>query len=161
MEKHVLSKSTFMRGIKCPKSLYLNKHKRRLGIESDAYSAQAMAIFDQGTNIGELATQLFPGGVDCTPESYYDFQKAVEQTQQEIENGATVIYEAAFQFEGVLAAVDILVKDKDGWKAYEVKSSTSVSDTYRMDGTLQYYVITKSGIDLKDFSITYINNQYS
>ena len=49
---------------------------------------------------------------------------------------------------------------KDGWKAYEVKSSTSVSDTYRMDGTLQYYVITKSGIDLKDFSITYINNQY-
>jgi len=161
MEKHVLSKSTFMRGIKCPKSLYLNKHKRRLGIESDAYSAQAMAIFDQGTNVGELATQLFPGGVDCTPESYYDFQKAVEQTQQEIENGATVIYEAAFQFEGVLAAVDILVKDEDGWKAYEVKSSTSVSDTYRMDGTLQYYVITKSGIDLKDFSITYINNQYS
>ena len=160
MEKHVLSKSTFMRGIKCAKSLYLNKHKRRLGIESDAYSAQAMAIFDQGTNVGELAKQLFPGGVDCTPESYYDFQKAVEQTQQEIENGATVIYEAAFQSEGVLAAVDILVKDEDGWKAYEVKSSTGISDTYRMDGTLQYYVITKSGIDLKDFSITYINNQY-
>ena len=161
MEKHVLSKSTFMRGLKCPKSLYLNKHKRRLGIESDAYSAQAMAIFDQGTNVGELATQLFPGGVDCTPESFYDFQKAVIQTQQEIENGATVIYEAAFQFEGVLAAVDMLVKDEGEWKAYEVKSSTSVSDTYRMDGTLQYHVITQSGIDLKDFSITYINNQYN
>ena len=85
-----------MRGIKCTKSLYLNKHKKRLGIESDPYSTQSMAIFNQGTNVGELATQLFPGGVDCTPESYYDFQKAVKQTQQEIENGATVLYEAAF-----------------------------------------------------------------
>lgn len=161
MERHVLSKSTFMRGVKCEKSLYLNKHKKRLGIESDPYSDQQMAIFSQGTNVGELAQGLFPGGVDCTPESYYDFQKAVIQTQKAIEDGETIIYEAAFQFEGVLAAVDILVKDETGWKAYEVKSSTSVSDTYRMDGTLQYHVITKSGVDLKDFFIVYINNQYT
>lgn len=149
-----------MRGIKCEKNLYLNKHGKKFGIERDAISASQQAIFNQGTNVGELAQKLFPGGVDCTPESYYDFQKAVIQTQKEIDNGATIIYEAAFQFDGVLAAIDILVKDEKGWKAYEVKSSTSVSDTYRMDGTLQYYIITQSEIDLTDFSITYINNQY-
>ena len=27
----------------------------------------------------------------------------------------------------------ILVKDEEGWKAYEVKSSTKVSDTYNQD----------------------------
>jgi hypothetical protein len=157
MKKHLLSKSTFMRGLQCEKSLYLNKHNRNL---KDEIGAQQQAIFSQGTNVGELAQELFPGGVDCTPESYYDFQKAVIKTQEEIENGSTVIYEAAFQFEEVLVALDILVKDENGWKAYEVKSSTSVSDTYRMDASLQYYVIKNSGIDLQDISIVYINNQY-
>jgi hypothetical protein len=59
----------------------------------------------------------------------------------------------------VLFALDILVKDK-GWKAYEVKSSTSISDTYINDTAIQYYAITNSGIELKDISIVYINNQY-
>lgn len=146
-----------MRGLQCEKSLYLNKYNRNL---KDEINAQQQAIFSQGTSVGELAQELFPGGVDCTPESYYDFQKAVIKTQEEIDNGATVIYEAAFQFEEVLVALDILVKDENGWKAYEVKSSTSVSDTYRMDASLQYYVIKNSGIDLQDISIVYINNQY-
>lgn len=157
MEKHILSKSTFMKGIQCAKALYLHKHHYEL---KDEITAQQQAIFSQGTSVGELATELFPGGVDCTPEHYYEVQKSVLKTQEEINNGATIIYEAAFQFNGVYAALDILVKDEDGWKAFEVKSSTSVSDTYRMDASLQYYVITNSGIDLKDIAIVYINNQY-
>ena len=35
----------------------------------------------------------------------------------------------------VLAALDILVKDEEGWKAYEVKSSTKVSETYIKDAS--------------------------
>ena len=57
--------------------------------------------------------------------------------------GTKIIYEAAFQFNGVLAALDILVNDDNGWKAYEVKSSTSISVTYHMDATIQYYAITE------------------
>ena len=101
------------------------------------------------------------GGVDCTPESYYNFQESVERTHAEIAKGTKVIYEAAFQFNGVLAALDILVLEDDGWHAYEVKSSTKVSETYEMDATIQYYAITNSGIDLKDISIVHINNQYT
>ena len=52
------------------------------------------------------------------------------------------------------------MKDEEGWKAYEVKSSTKVSDTYINDAAIQYYAIVNSGIDLKDISIIYINNQY-
>ena len=61
----------------------------------------------------------------------------------------------------VLAALDILVKDEEGWKAYEVKSSTKVSETYIKDAAIQYYTITNSGVDLKDISIVHINNQYT
>lgn len=130
MERHVLSKSTFIKGMQCQKALYLNKHHKEL---KEEITAAQQAIFSQGTKVGELATLLFPGGVDCTPESFYDFQKAVIRTQEEIKKGTKIIYEAAFQFNGVLAALDILVNDDSGWKAYEVKSSTGVTETYQLD----------------------------
>jgi len=157
MEKHVLSKSTFIKGIQCNKALYFNKHRKDLRASTPP---QLQAIFAQGTSVGELACDLFPGGVDCTPESYFDFQKAVIRTQEEIEKGTKIIYEAAFQFNGVLAALDILVKHDDGWRAYEVKSSTGVNETYELDAAIQYYCITNSGVELKDISIVHINNQY-
>lgn len=157
MEKHILSKSTFIRGANCTKSLYLNKYRRGL---RDKISSQQEAIFEQGTNVGILAQDLFPGGIDCSPENAFEFQKAVIKTKQEIENGASIIYEAAFQFNGVLAALDILVKDSEGWKAYEVKSGTSVSETYELDATLQYYTIINSGIKLTDISIIHLNSGY-
>ena len=157
MGKHVLSKSTFIRGLKCHKSLYLNKHNKHL---RDELSEMQLAIFEQGSKVGELAQDLFPDGIDCTSKNYYDFSEALNKTKELIKKGQKVIYEAAFQFDGVLAILDILVRDKDGWKAYEVKSSTSVSSTHIMDATIQTYVIQHSGIELKDVSIVYINNQY-
>jgi hypothetical protein len=110
--------------------------------------------------VGKIAQDIFPGGVDVTPESVFKYSVSVEKTRQLIEGGATIIYEAAFIFNDVLAAVDMLVKRDGQWFAYEVKSSTRVSDVYRLDASLQYYVITNAGIDLADFSILHLNNQY-
>ena len=86
--------------------------------------------------------------------------ESVGKTLKFISQGESIIYEATFQYNNVLAALDILVKDEEGWKAYEVKSSTKVSETYIKDAAIQYYTITNSGIDLKDISIVHINNQY-
>ncbi len=157
MEKHILSKSSFLKGCQCPKALYMSKHNRALWEEPDA---ALQAIFTQGKKVGMLAQQLFPGGIDCTPESNFDFQEAVMRTSEEIAKGTKVIYEAAFQFDGVLAALDILVRNGNEWMAYEVKSSTSVTETYEWDATIQYYTITNSGIALQDISIVHVNNQY-
>jgi hypothetical protein len=157
MSTHILSKSTYMRGIKCPKSLYLNKHGKAL---RDEISDSQEFIFEQGTEVGLLAQELFPKGIDCSPESFYDYGPSIQKTKELIDKGQKVIYEASFQFDGVLCAMDILVKSGDGYKAYEVKSSTSISDTYIQDGSLQYYVMMNCGINIKDISIVYINNQY-
>ena len=46
-----LSKSTFIRGLQCEKSLYLYKHHYRL---KDPIPSSLQAVFDQGTNIGIL-----------------------------------------------------------------------------------------------------------
>ncbi|MGZ4055743.1 MAG: DUF2779 domain-containing protein [Bacteroidia bacterium] len=157
MEKHLLSKSTFLRGLQCAKSLYLYKNFIQT---RDVVSAEQQAIFNRGNNVGVLAQKLFPGGTDATPAKRSNNLAAVENTRKLIESGAEVIYEAAFQFEQVLAILDILVKKDDRWYAYEVKSSTKISNTYILDASLQYWVITNSGIPLDDISLIIINNQY-
>ena len=155
--KYKLSKSTFIRGLQCEKSLYLHKHFYRL---KDPVPAEQKAKFDQGNIIGLLAQQLFPGGVDASPNDYNKIAEAVETTKKLIDNNESIIYEATFCFNGILAALDILVKDDDGWKAYEVKSSTKVTETYLKDAAIQYYTIINSGIELKDISVIHINNKY-
>ena len=152
-----LSKSTFIRGLQCEKSLYLYKHNYGL---KDPTPSSLQAVFDQGTNIGLLAQQLFPNGLDASPENHFKMVESVGKTLDFISQGETIIYEATFLYNDVLAALDILVKDQQGWKAYEVKSSTKVSETYIKDAAIQFYTITNSGIDLKDISIVHINNQY-
>ena len=70
MQNHILSKSTYIRGLKCAKSLYLNKHKKHL---RDELSPMQKAIFNQGNLVGELAQKLFPKGIDCTSQTFYNF----------------------------------------------------------------------------------------
>ena len=158
IKKSRLSKSTFIRGLQCEKSLYLYKHNYRL---KDPTPPSLQTVFDQGTNIGLLAQDLFPNGADASPENHFKMVESVGKTLKFITQGESIIYEATFLYNDVLAALDILVKDEQGWKAYEVKSSTKVSDTYIKDAAIQYYTITNSGIDLKDISIVHINNQYT
>jgi Domain of unknown function(DUF2779) len=157
VEKHILSKSTFLRGLQCSKSLYLYKYFIQ---KRDAVSPEQKAIFNRGNKVGVLAQQLFPGGVDATPAKRSTSMAAVENTQRLIESGVEVIYEAAFQHNQVLAILDVLVKKDGAWYAYEVKSSTKISPTYLLDASLQYWVITNAGIPLRDISLIIINNQY-
>ncbi len=157
MEKHILSKSTFIKGHQCLKSLYL--HKKRPFLR-DKLSAEQLAKFKRGHKVGEMAQQLFTGGIDVSPKSPSQYQKSVIHTQELIAEGQKIIYEATFQFNKVLIMLDILVKTEKGWEAYEAKSSRKLSETYFTDAALQYYVITQSGLDLASFSLIYVNENY-
>jgi hypothetical protein len=158
MEKHLLSKSTFIRGTQCLKSLYLNKKRPFL---RDRLSPQQLAKFKRGTKLGIIARNLFPGGIDVSPKSYHQYEKKILETREVISSlSNNTLYEAGFQFDRLLAFLDILVHNNQGWHAYEVKSSFSISETFLLDAAFQYYVITRSGLPLKDFSIVYINKDY-
>lgn len=154
---HSLSKSTFVRGCQCLKSLYLNKYHKEF---QSTISENQAAIFEQGKDVGLLARKLFPKGIDASPKNYFSYDESIKKTELAIKKGKTAIYEAAFLFDDVLAALDILVKDSDGWKAFEVKSSTEVKDVHILDAALQYYIIHNTGIILQDIFIIHINNQY-
>lgn len=77
-----------------------------------------------------------------------------------IQKGWKILYEAAFQYDAVLAALDILVCMNNKWYAFEVKSSFVINETHLHDAALQYHVITKSGFTLEDFRIIYRDKNY-
>ena len=167
MGSHLLSKSSFLKGLQCEKHLYLYKYHYN---EMDEFSEMQKAIFQRGTDVGVFAQKLFPGGTAATEGSPPAYKKGLKKTGELTQRGGKIIYEAAFQFNEVLSIADIIVKNKDSlsrrsqakteWNIYEVKSSTSISETYINDAALQYYVISNSGIEINDFSIIHINNQY-
>ena len=150
-----LSKSLYIRGLQCEKSLWLKKKKPGV---LQAPDDGAQAIFDTGTSVGELACKLFSGGERI--EYTGDFNAQMAKTKELIEYGAKVIYEATFCFDGILAMVDILCVREGGLVINEVKSSTSVKEVYIDDAAIQYYVISSLGYNVSAVNIIHIDNSY-
>lgn len=157
-QKALLSKSTFIKGLQCDKHLYLYKHHYNW---QDKVSDMQQAVFDRGHKVGNLAQSLFPGGIDASPSNPRAYNKAVEYTRDLIEDETNIIYEAAFLYNEVLVYADIIVRNGGKWKVYEIKSSTSISETNINDISVQYYVMSNAGLEIEDISIIYINNEYT
>ena len=155
---HILSKSTYIKGEQCEKALYLFKNRPFL---RDKLSMEQRAKFKRGTDVGILAQQLFPGGINMTPNSPSQFSKKAAETMRNLTNPAVkVMYEAVFQYDDTLIMLDIIVRDGDKWRAIEVKSSLSLSQTYMKDAALQYYVLKGCNVPLSDIQLMYINADY-
>jgi hypothetical protein len=151
----MLSKSQYVRGLQCHKALWLLKHRPNLKKKPDA---QSESLFETGHTVGELACQLFPGGVEIEFDTN-DFDGMVRKTQKLIESGVKVIYEATFKEKGIFAMADILVKQKDGWAMYEVKASTGVKPYHQDDAAIQWYALSNV-LSLQKACIVHVNNQY-
>ena len=155
---HILSKSTYIKGEQCEKALFLFKNRPFL---RDKLSMEQRAKFKRGTDVGILAQQLFPGGINMTPGSPTQFSKKAAETLKNLTNPAiNVMYEAVFQYDDTLIMLDIIVREGDKWRAIEVKSSLSISQTYMKDAALQYYVLKGCEVPLSDIQLMYINADY-
>ena len=127
----------------------------------DKLSIEQRAKFQRGTDVGILAHDYFPGGVDMSPNSPSQFPKKAAETMANLENASiNVMYEAVFQYNDTLIMLDMLVRDGDQWMAVEVKSSLRLSDTYYNDAALQYYVLKGCKVPLSDFKLMYLNADY-
>ena len=127
----------------------------------DKLSIEQRAKFQRGTDVGILAHDYFPGGIDMSPASPSQFPKKVQETMANLDNpNVNVMYEAVFQYNDTLIMLDMLVRDGDRWLAVEVKSSLHLSDTYYNDAALQYYVLHGCQVPLSDFKLMYLNADY-
>lgn len=123
-------------------------------------SDEQQALFDEGHKVGALAQQLFSGGKDATPETYFDFSDAIDNTSKWIKEGIQTIYEAAFFHDEVMAALDILHHHEGEKWAIEVKSSAAVKDYHITDASLQYWVMSHAGFVPDKFFLMHVNNGY-
>jgi len=152
----MLSKSQYTKFLQCPKLFWLyRKDKNKLSMPS----FHQQQIFKTGSEVGDLAQQLFPGGTEI-PFNIKDVPGMVLKTNELIKNGDISIYEASFTFNEIFVAVDILTYSDGKWHIYEVKSSTGVKETYLDDAAIQNYVLKQSGIEIGSVNIIHINNKY-
>lgn len=155
--QHRLSKTSFLRGVQCKKSLYLDAHHPEL---REPLSAASLRRMREGQRVHAYARQRFPGGVFARPEAPFDFDTALAQTAAALRGEAPALYEAAFKHRETLAFVDLLVRVPGGWRLYEVKSTTQVKEQHVWDVALQLFVLTGAGVTVTDALVMHPNSNY-
>jgi hypothetical protein len=153
-----LSKSKYLSGLQCHKRLYLEIHSPELAGDVDE---QTQGRLEMGIEVGRLARQCFPGGM-LVDADRLGIPDALERTAALLADPAVpAIFEGLFEFDGVLARLDILERvSGDTWRIVEVKSSTKVKDEHLDDVAVQGYVLSGAGIHLKGVQLMHLNNGY-
>ncbi len=149
-----ISKSDYVLGIKCPNALWFKKFRKDIEPEMNE------AVLRRGTEIGELAQTVFPGGTCVTAKPWQD--DAITQTQDAIAQNAPFVFEATLATTtGEYCAVDILRNNNDGtWDIIEVKSVNNPHDYHYLDVSFQRYVCRRAGLDIRNSYIMTLNGDY-
>lgn len=154
----ILSKSLFLSGLQCLKRLYLEVYHPELIPPPDSTRE---ALFDQGHQVGLLATRLYPGGrmVEWGEARYTGVVRETELLLKDPDVPA--IFEATFEVNDLRIKTDILARNTDGtWELLEVKSGKSVKDVYMWDLAFQQYVLFMAGLKTNRFCIIQLNPEY-
>lgn len=151
-----LSKSRFIKGMQCHKALWLQAHRPEL---KDDVGEDRQAVFDAGHNVGGLAQQMFPDGIEV-PFDGVSLSEQIEMTRRLIDSGTDTIFEAAFSYDNVFIKADILHRTSNGWHLGEVKASTDAKEHYINDIAVQYHVITGCGVPVETASLVLIDTSY-
>lgn len=161
-----LSKSKYLNGLQCPKLLWTQfNHPERI----PPPDAAQKHIFDTGHEVGDLAQQLYPDGIEV-PMNRADLPATVRDTEALLNRPAAErvpIYEASFLIDNRYCRVDVLVPvpdepgaEPDRWDLIEVKSSTRVKDVNVNDVAFQRDTLTRAGVNLRHLYLMHVNTAY-
>ena len=141
-----ITKTDFMRGMQCPKMLWLDKHKPQLRV----IPPEIQARLDAGNDFGDRAMGMFGPYEEMTvyrPGTTIPDKKAMlANTQDALRRGVPVICEAAFSNYNNYCAADLIRKTDHGYDLYEVKNAPEVHEQFIRDVGFQYYIISRSGL---------------
>ena len=152
-----ISKSKFMAGVQCLKRLHLLVHEPQLAAQPDGADE---AIIEQGREVGLLARQLFPGGIEADGSG--GLGKAIRKTRELVMNPEVpAIFEAVFEHQDVIVKADILQRRKeDHWRLIEVKSTADLKEHHLEDVAIQSFVLSHANLKLASAWLAHINRNY-
>lgn len=138
-QSYLLTKSKYIRGLQCDRALWLDVYNPKLA----RYTAEQMRRFDRGREFEYAFKDTFPNGIDISAELKRNTDAYPILTAQFLNQAEEVnLFEAGFLYNDVLVLADVVHRRPDGTlDIYEVKSGSTLSDTYRRDAALQHYVI--------------------
>jgi hypothetical protein len=152
-----ISKSRFLSGCQCPKKFYLDVFRKDLKLPPPPAVQQ---LLTQGHDIGLLARQYFPNGLDASPPNFSQLGISIAKTKQWIQQERKTIYEATFSKAGLFCMLDILQQVDDGYEAIEVKSTLSVKEYHILDGAYQLAAMKAAGFKPNRLFIMHLNPSY-
>ena len=151
-QSYLLTKSKYIRGLQCDRALWLDVYNPKLA----RYTAEQMRRFDHGREFEYAFKDTFPDGIDISAElkrntDAYPILTAQLLNQEEEVN----LFEAGFLYNDVLVLADVVHRRPDGTlDIYEVKSGSTLSETYKRDAALQHYVIAHC-LEVNKFCVVY------
>lgn len=155
-ERPIISKGRYLHGHQCQKLLWV-EHNDPEQIPEPGAAQQV--IFDQGHEVGALAKQMYPDGVEVG-QGITDFDDALRSTKQALKLRRP-LFEASFAASGGYCRVDILVPVKeDAWDLIEVKSTTGAKDIHLPDLAFQSWVLTMTGLRIRRCFLMHINSDF-
>lgn len=149
-----VTKTDFMRGMQCPKMLWLDKHRP----EEKVIPPEIQEKLDAGNDFGDKAMSIFGDYVEVTsfkPNGFLDYKAMIEKTKACLEDDVGVICEGSFTYYNNFCSVDILRKVEGGYELYEVKNSPEVKEQFVQDLAFQRYLVTRCGVKITKCFIIY------
>lgn len=151
-----LSKSRYMAGLQCTKRLWWTIHEPN-AVELVPDPVQ-QALFDRGHQVGELAREHRPGGV-LIDFPYDQVDARVAATEQALERGERLVYEASFLRNGIFVAVDILERSRRGVSLTEVKATLSAKPEHIPDLAVQAHVVEAAGLKVVCTDVMHLDRE--
>lgn len=143
--------------------MWLKKHAKDELPKPGEYD---MFIMGQGIAFEEVARKTYPSGV--LVETYGE--QAVKDTEDAIQQGAGVIFQATVIADGYQVMADVVIKNDNGtWSIHEIKASTknvstngteTVKPVHIPDIAFQKMVFEKAGYDIESVSLVYLNRNF-
>lgn len=154
--KHELSKDDIIKGVQCPKKLWLSKNRPELVPESRNYHHPEHLKLSK-EEIKKFTRELFPQAV--LPQSSH-LSGMLLETKELIKANHPVIANPVFKYKKIISPSDYLVSTPKGYQLYEIKSATGYKPIHLVDLALQDYVLKGNSIPISDIFIVTINNKY-
>ena len=148
---YTLTKTKYIKGLKCIKALWLDTYARKEAI----VSPETQAKFGAGRSFEAKFKATFPNSVDLMENLGKKISEYVPATAKLLhDNDVVTIFEAAFIFEKTLVLTDVLQKQRDCITIFEVKNNSKLKNVFLQDLFVQYFVThSVLGDRLQSFNI--------
>ena len=155
MQYYDFTKTSFVRGVQCPKLIFLDRNKKNLATPPDEATLE---LFKKGRQFEKQVKDSFADGVDMGSYGIKFWTKQYAEATKRVldKEFQCTIFEAGlfYQAEGILILTDVLRKNLDGtYDVFEIKLSSGINSAIEWDLSLQYYVCKRVLGDIKSFNV--------